>query len=78
MAKHNISANVINPGFTKTSFYKNSSQKKKLYNWTLQRIPMKRWGEPLEIAKLVEFLISDQSSYINGEEINIDGGWTNA
>ena len=34
---------------------------------------MKRWGEPLEIAKLVEFLISDQSSYINGEEINIDG-----
>ena len=39
---------------------------------------MKRWGEPLEIAKLVEFLISDQSSYINGEEINIDVGWTNA
>ena len=78
MAKHNISANVINPGFTKTSFYKKFKSKKKLYNWTLQRIPMKRWGEPLEIAKLVEFLISDQSSYINGEEINIDGGWTNA
>ena len=38
---------------------------------------MKRWGEPSEIANLIYFLSSDKSSYINGEEINIDGGWVN-
>jgi NAD(P)-dependent dehydrogenase (short-subunit alcohol dehydrogenase family) len=78
MSKYNIRANIVNPGFTKTSFYKKFKSNKKLYNWTLQRIPMKRWGEPIEIANLIDFLLSEKSSYINGEVINIDGGWTNA
>ena len=38
---------------------------------------MKRWGKPAEIAELIYFLCSDKSSYINGEIINIDGGWSN-
>ena len=38
---------------------------------------MQRWGEPTEVANLVSYLISDDSSYINGEIINIDGGWSN-
>jgi 3-oxoacyl-[acyl-carrier protein] reductase len=74
-AKKNIRANIINPGFTETSYYKKFKKKKKLYNWTLSKIPMGRWGKSEEIAKLVEFLISDNSSYITGENINIDGGW---
>ncbi len=78
MASKNIRANLINPGFTKTSFYKKFKSKKKLYNWTISRIPLKRWAEPYEIANLVKFLLSNKSSYINGEVINIDGGWTNA
>ena len=78
MSKHSIRANIVNPGFTKTSFYKKFKLKKKLYNWTLQRIPMKRWGEPIEVVNLIEFLLSEKSSYINGETINVDGGWTNA
>ena len=36
---------------------------------------MKRWAESGEISKLVVFLASNNSSYINGEVINIDGGW---
>ena len=78
MSKNKIRANTINPGFTKTSFYKKFKTKKKLYNWTLKRIPMNRWGEPIEVANLAKFLLSSKSSYINGEVINIDGGWTNA
>ena len=39
---------------------------------------MNRWGEPEEIASLICFLLSNKSSYITGEEINVDGGWTNA
>ena len=78
MSKYNIRANIINPGFTKTSFYKKFKKNKKLYNWTLQRIPMKRWGEPSEVVNLIKFLLSKDSAYINGESINIDGGWANA
>ena len=76
--KGKIRFNSIKPGFTKTSFYEKFKKKQnKLYKWTLTRTPMKRWGEPLEIAELIYFLCSDKSSYINGETINIDGGWSN-
>ena len=36
---------------------------------------MKRWAESSEVSKLISFLLSNDSSYINGEVINIDGGW---
>ena len=78
MATHKIRANLVNPGFTKTSFYRKFKKKKKLYNWTLSRIPSNRWGEPEEIANLICFLLSTKSNYITGETINIDGGWSNA
>ena len=78
MANKNIRANTVNPGFTKSSFYKKFKQKKSLYKWTLSRIPQSRWGEPNEIANLICFLISENSSYITGESINIDGGWSNS
>jgi NAD(P)-dependent dehydrogenase (short-subunit alcohol dehydrogenase family) len=71
----NINFNCINPGFTKTSYFTNFKKNKKLYNWTLKKISQKRWAESQEISKLVVFLLSDKSSYINGESINIDGGW---
>ena len=70
----NIYFNCINPGFTKTSYFKNF-KKKALYKWTLNKISMKRWAESSEVSDLIIFLLSDMSSYINGEVINIDGGW---
>ena len=42
------------------------------------RIPQKRWAEPTEIAELASFILSSKSEYLNGENISIDGGWTNA
>ena len=75
LSPEGIRLNSISPGFIKTSFYKKFKKKKKLYNWTLSRIPMNRWGSAEEISKLISFLISEDSSYINGENINIDGGW---
>lgn len=75
-AKDNIRVNIVIPGFIKTSYYKKfKKSKKKLYNWTLSRTPMSRWGESNEVVKLIEFLISDDSSYITGSSFNVDGGW---
>jgi NAD(P)-dependent dehydrogenase (short-subunit alcohol dehydrogenase family) len=71
--------NNVNPGFTQTSFYNEFKNKKKsLYNWTLKKIPIGRWGKTKEVSKLIIFLLSNNSSYINGQSINIDGGWTAA
>ena len=76
LAKYNVRINCVAPGFTKTSYFGNFKKKKnKLYNWTLNQIPMKRWGEPLEISNTIEFLISNKSSYITGNVIYVDGGW---
>ena len=57
---------------------KNLRKKKKLYKWTIDRIPLAKWGEPSDVADTVCFLISDKSNYINGENINVDGGWLSA
>ena len=73
--KNNIRFNIVNPGFIKTSYYKKFKKKKKLFNWTLSRIPIKKWGEPNDISEFLVFLMSDKSKYFNGEDINIDGGW---
>jgi NAD(P)-dependent dehydrogenase (short-subunit alcohol dehydrogenase family) len=78
VAKYGVRANTINPGFIKTSYYNSFKKKKKLYNWTISRIPMKHWGEPKHISGLAEYLLSEKSEYLTGETINIDGGWTNA
>ena len=78
LSKYGIRTNSISPGFTKTSFYEKFKKNKKLYNWTLSRIPQKRWGSSEEISNLITFLLSDQCNYINGENINVDGGWINS
>tara|TARA_B100000902_G_scaffold246591_1_gene233382 strand:- start:1643 stop:2389 length:747 start_codon:yes stop_codon:yes gene_type:complete len=73
----NIRINSIAPGFVKSSYYKNFKKNKpKLYKWTLSRIPLKKWGENLDVAYLTLFLLSENSKYINGQVIKIDGGWT--
>lgn len=72
-----IRVNIVHPGFIKTSYYGNFKKKRrKLYNWTLSKIPLKKWGDSSDISNLVCFLLSDDSSYINGQSIVSDGGWT--
>ena len=75
-AKKNVRINCVAPGFIKTSYFKTFKKKKNLYKWTKSKIPMGRWGNPSEVTPLIEFLISQKSSYITGTTIFIDGGWT--
>lgn len=75
-AEKNYRFNIVSPGFVKTSYFEKFRKNKKLYNWTKSKILMSRWGKSSEVSNLVNFLISDKSKYITGQEIFIDGGWT--
>jgi len=75
-AEYNININVIAPGFCKTSYADNFQKKTELYNFTIDRTPMKKWGDSIDIANTIAFLSSDMSKYITGETINVDGGWS--
>lgn len=67
-----IRANVVAPGFIATEMTAELPEKE-LTNW-LQGIPLKRAGEPKDVADLCVFLASDMSSYITGQVFNVDGG----
>jgi len=71
-----VKINNVCPGFTKTSYFDKFKKNKKLYNWTLKNIPVKKWANANEIAELIVYLVSDKSSYITGQNFYIDGGWT--
>jgi len=75
-AEYNINVNVIAPGFCETSYADNFKKKKELYNFTLERTPLKRWGSSTDIANSCVFLVSSMSDYITGEVLSVDGGWS--
>jgi len=71
-AKKNININCISPGFVKTAMTDKIDEKFK--EVIISKIPSARLGEPDDIANAVLFLSSDQSNYINGETIHVNGG----
>jgi 3-oxoacyl-[acyl-carrier protein] reductase len=75
-AEKNIQINALAPGFCKTSYFENFQENKELYDFTLSRIPMDRWGESKEIADVCVFLASSMSNYMTGEVLRVDGGWS--
>ena len=79
-AKKNININCISPGFIKTAMTDKIDDKFK--EVIVSKIPSARLGEPDDIANAVLFLSSDQSNYINGETLHVNGGmymaWQNS
>jgi len=71
-AKKNININCISPGFIKTEMTDKIDEKFK--ETIISKIPSSRLGEPEDVANAVLFLASDQSNYINGETIHVNGG----
>ena len=72
VASRNINVNVVSPGFIISPMTNKLNDNQK--NVILEKIPMKRFGGPNEIADLVYFLSSDESKYITGQNIHINGG----
>jgi len=79
-AKKNINVNCISPGFIKTAMTDKIDEKFK--EAIISKIPSARLGEPDDIANAVVFLSSEQSNYINGETLHVNGGmymaWQNS
>ncbi|MFC3851533.1 glucose 1-dehydrogenase [Salinispirillum marinum] len=78
LAPRRIRVNSVNPGPVNTAIFGKLGMPEQAINefaMAMQnRIPLKRFGEPLDIANLVAFLASDEASFITGAEYNIDGG----
>ncbi len=75
-ASKNIQVNALAPGFCKTSYFEKFQENTELYDFTLSRIPMNRWGESKEVADICVFLASNMSNYMTGEVLKVDGGWS--
>ncbi len=72
VGKRDITINAVAPGFISTDMTKNNDGVNSEY--LIKEIPLGRFGEPEEVANLVYFLCSPESSYITGQTIHINGG----
>lgn len=70
----NIRTNAVCPGFIQTAILDEVPQEVQDYSTNI-RVPLKRVGKPEEVADVVLWLLSDASSYVNGDQILIDGGF---
>ena len=78
LAPRKIRVNAVNPGPTNTAIFGKLGMPdeavQEFASAMQNRIPLKRFGEPEDVAALVAFLASDEASFITGAEYNIDGG----
>ena len=72
--KHNIRVNLISPGAIRVGYSPPPGDP--WHEWQISRTFLGRQGEPIEIANAAAFLASDESSYITGAVIPVDGGWS--
>ena len=72
LGKRNITVNAVAPGFIRTPMTERLSDEVKEGYFKL--IPLGRFGEPEDVAKVVRFLASDDAGYITGQVIQVDGG----
>jgi 3-oxoacyl-[acyl-carrier protein] reductase len=81
LASRNVRANCVSPGFMRTPMTTGEraglgpEEQEKQLDGFAQRVPMKRVGSQLDIAEAILYLASDDSAYVTGQEIVVDGGY---
>lgn len=75
LAEDNILVNTVCPGFTLTELTRKNNSQEEIESISAD-IPMKRMAEPEEIAEVVYFLCSQKNTYLTGQKITVDGGFS--
>ncbi|MFD1648065.1 SDR family NAD(P)-dependent oxidoreductase [Haloarchaeobius litoreus] len=76
LAEHDIRVNAIHPGGIETKIGGDQESSEEEAAVFAQQVPLGRYGQPEEIGGAATFLASDLASYITGESLVVDGGWT--
>jgi 3-oxoacyl-[acyl-carrier protein] reductase len=72
LGKHGIRVNAVAPGFIQTEM--TAGMPEKIITMMGEKVPLKRWGQPEDVANLYCFLATDEASYISGAILPVDGG----
>lgn len=69
---HGVRCNAVAPGIIQSTFI---AQRADQFEPEKQATPLRRFGTPAEVAEVIHFLVSDASSFVTGEVVNVSGGW---
>jgi len=75
LSRKYIRVNSVNPGIIKTNFFNNLLTAEEL-DEKRKYFPLKRFGEPIDVAFAIIYFLSDASSWVTGSDLKIDGGYT--
>lgn len=73
-SRQNIRVNCVAPGIMETNLTRKVVTNPTLLNGVLQLYPLARVGQPTEIARVIDWLLSDESSWVTGQSLSVDGG----
>ena len=76
LAKYNITCNAISPGYFETELTKDTLDTEEFTQFMKATVPLGRYGREGELNAAAIFLASDEASYITGQNIKVDGGYT--
>jgi 2-hydroxycyclohexanecarboxyl-CoA dehydrogenase len=77
VARHGVTVNSVCPGPTDTALLGQVAEySQRMYDATLRAIPLRRVGEPADVAGAVAFLVSDDAAYVTGQTLSVSGGLT--